>query len=704
MKKTPICDIIVLVWNNLEYTKPCIESVLKKTTCPSRLLIVDNNSDNLTKLYLQNLKSTEHVEIKLITNKENLGFVGGNNVGLKASSAPFSCILNNDTLVTKGWLSEMIRVANLREDIGIVNPNSNNFGICLKGSETVDTLSKELLKLEGGGFREIGSTIGFCMLVKRQLIEKIGYLDDFLSGFFFEDTDYSYRAKEIGFICVIAKGAYVHHYEHKSVQKLSDRQKKFDESRQRFYQKWGRPLRIMAVTSNTDLDFLRDFHLKCLEIARQGNFVDFTSKSQVRNGLSNNISHSDLRTMDFPAQFFNLRCLWRSSVKKKRYDIIFCPDVKLAEQFNKVRFLNKARVTLSITKGVLEALRRIPAKYVNFKERLNLDLDINDTIDCILAERYLKSKRPWTSYLPFHYHLVPGSIRVLIAQWLTGLHSLKRQRVNFPNWPEDITVDLLKRTIRGKLSQIKWPEEKKYAVCLTHDIDTNKGFKPAEKFLHLEAEFGVKSCWFVVLKNVEFGGRFFHEVLKGENEVACHGDNHDESLPYLSQSEICSRLEKYRNTIKEYNMKGFRSPSLLRTPTLLRAISEFFEYDSTFPDTEISARPPYRSGCCSIFPYRLGKLMELPLTLPQDSTCVFLKKTPEEILKLWLNKLSWIKEMGGLATLNIHPDSHFGMKGKIFDIYRSFLEIVTKDTKAWVITPAEVVNHCANMELTRVEL
>jgi len=314
MPNTPACDIIVLVWNHLEYTRPCIESVLKHTKLPCQLIIVDNDSNEETKQYLKGIRSTENVSVTLITNEGNLGFVGGNNVGLRASEAAFACILNNDTVVSEGWLSEMIKVAEAEDRIGIVNPGSSTFG-GRPGPDAPD-------------FVETGSAIGFCMLIKRAVIEKIGYLDESLSGFFFEDTDYSYRAKEAGFICGTANRAYVHHHEHKSVENLRDRQARFNESRKRFYQKWGRPLRIMVAVPQAQLHMAKDVYLQCLDVTRMGNFVDFIMPSE--NGKSpggwppGGLRHADLRTLVFPRRYFGLRCLWRMLVRKKRYDVVVC--------------------------------------------------------------------------------------------------------------------------------------------------------------------------------------------------------------------------------------------------------------------------------------------------------------------------------------------------------------------------------------------
>ena len=89
------CDIIMPVWDQLEFTKECITSINNNTKYPIRLIIIDNASKRNTKEYLSSLAGEVNFEIKLIRNEENLGFVKAVNQGLKESSAPYICILNN---------------------------------------------------------------------------------------------------------------------------------------------------------------------------------------------------------------------------------------------------------------------------------------------------------------------------------------------------------------------------------------------------------------------------------------------------------------------------------------------------------------------------------------------------------------------------------------------------------------------------------
>ena len=106
------CDLILLSWNNLAILERCVESLVRCTDVPSRLTIVDNGStEEGLREYLAALKDAKSVQVKVIFNRLNEGFAKGMNKGMEESGSAYVCILNNDIVVTEGWLAEMIKVA-----------------------------------------------------------------------------------------------------------------------------------------------------------------------------------------------------------------------------------------------------------------------------------------------------------------------------------------------------------------------------------------------------------------------------------------------------------------------------------------------------------------------------------------------------------------------------------------------------------------
>jgi len=318
-----ICDIVIPVWNKKELTEKCINSILSNTDFSYRIVLIDNASEKPTREYLESISSQYSDKIKLIVNKENLGNTTAGVQGMKYSDAEYVCILDNDTIVCKGWLSEMVKVAESSDKIGIVNPNCNSFGLHKPERQTLEDFSKELLNKNFGKYIEIGAAVGFCYLVKRKLINEIGYWDERFSPGYFEDTEYAMRAKKYGYKSVIASGAYIYHDEHssfKSREKKKSFEKLFKESREKFYALYGKPERILYVISRPveNLKLLND---KIYEYADKGNFIEMAINKRYSDVAF--VEHGNIKKFIFENAFFKIKVWLRILVKKKKYNRLF---------------------------------------------------------------------------------------------------------------------------------------------------------------------------------------------------------------------------------------------------------------------------------------------------------------------------------------------------------------------------------------------
>ena len=222
-----LTSIIILSYNQLAYTKKCIESIFAHTKEAFELIMVDNGSTDGTVEYLElgvddrrepwlNPVSDEfdgtiqqgrehrsqmlgvrgqgsdtggkwpQVRIKIIKNKENLGFAAGNNQGMAAARGDYVLLMNNDVVVTPGWLSRMVACAEKSPDIGMVGPVSNY----VSGPQLVEGVDYDTHTLNGliefsnkfaddhaGQAQQILRVVGFCMLIKRAVIDKIGGME-----------------------------------------------------------------------------------------------------------------------------------------------------------------------------------------------------------------------------------------------------------------------------------------------------------------------------------------------------------------------------------------------------------------------------------------------------------------------------------------------------------------------------------------------
>ena len=246
------CDIIIPIWNNLEYTRDCLNGIVNNTTYPYRLILIDNASDAPTRDYLDSFEKQMGQrgapEVVLIRNSQNLGYVKAVNQGLRISDATYVCVYNNDTVPAPGWLERMVDFAEAHEDVGLINPLCDGHG-----DTPIEAYAQSLTKNKGT-YMEMNQCQGFCMLIKRELIDKIGYLDEAFGIGGYDDTDYSMRAHTAGYRCVAIYDSYVYHRQHASFNKAGNREEWVQRNRKIYYDKWGKHLRVGVALALDDGD------------------------------------------------------------------------------------------------------------------------------------------------------------------------------------------------------------------------------------------------------------------------------------------------------------------------------------------------------------------------------------------------------------------------------------------------------------------
>jgi GT2 family glycosyltransferase len=330
------CDIIVVVWNQLNVTRRCLKSLSVKTLSDYRLILIDNASNDETKNYLDEFVKEHENETILISNKTNVGFLKAANQGLKKSTARYACLLNNDTVLTEGWLKELMDVADKNPDLGILNPSSNTLGqkVALKD---IDKYASKIRRY-AGEFIEMAQASGFCMFIKREVIDKIGYLDESYGLGYFEDTDYSRRAKEAGFKIARIKASYVYHQENASFVKLKSREDAFSQSRRIFEERWGRPQRIFVEAKKG----LRPNEIQALlNFANKANWIIIAHRSDIKI----DIKHSNIKFLKYWAPVFYIKTTFKILKRvKKKYNILIIRKERLRKLLRKCRFIHKAEV------------------------------------------------------------------------------------------------------------------------------------------------------------------------------------------------------------------------------------------------------------------------------------------------------------------------------------------------------------------------
>jgi len=247
---------------------------------------------------------------------------------------------------------------------------------------------------------------------------------------------------------------------------------------------------------------------------------------------------------------------------------------------------------------------------------------------------------------------------------------------------------------------LTWPNNKKFVVILTHDVDTNRGQEKCRDLMELEKTLGFRSSFNFVPERYSVDSRLRAQLVDKGFEVGVHGLNHDGKL-YKSRQIFQERAIKINGYLKEWGAVGFRSPAMHHNLEWLHDLD--IEYDASTFDTD--PFEPQPDGVGTIFPFWVEGnnnqkgYVELPYTLPQDFTLFVLMK--EKNIDIWKRKLDWIVEQGGMALLNTHPDyMNFG-QGKMgleeypADYYEELLEYVKGryEGRYWHVLPKEMARY-----------
>jgi GT2 family glycosyltransferase len=209
------------------------------------LIIIDNASSDGTQEYLISLKN-KHTNINLILNKDNVGFASANNMGIKNSKGQFIIFLNNDVIVTRSWVSRLIKHLE-NPEIGMVGPVTNNIAneakinVPYNYPRRMELFAKRYTTRNMHKSFEIPVLALFCAALKRETIEKIGLLDEQFSIGMFEDDDYSLRLKNAGLKTICVEDVFVHHYAGASFNRLGTKRylELFEANKAKFEEKWN---------------------------------------------------------------------------------------------------------------------------------------------------------------------------------------------------------------------------------------------------------------------------------------------------------------------------------------------------------------------------------------------------------------------------------------------------------------------------------
>ena len=243
----PAASVIVVAVDGLPFTRLCLESVLEHTESPPfELIVVDNGSRDGTRDYVERLAKRDG-RVRVIRNDQNRGFAAAVNQGLAEARGDTLVLLNNDAVVPRGWLIRLARHL-LHEHLGAVGPVTNRIGTDAEIDVEYTTYGEFLDFAEVIAERNAGERRGvqmlamFCLATRRDVVDRIGPLDEQFEIGMFEDDDYAERLRRSDYRLALAEDVLVHHFGEASFGKLfasGERDALMRANRERFEKKWG---------------------------------------------------------------------------------------------------------------------------------------------------------------------------------------------------------------------------------------------------------------------------------------------------------------------------------------------------------------------------------------------------------------------------------------------------------------------------------
>ncbi len=336
-------SIIILTYNNLAYTKKCLNSIRKYTEENTyEIIVIDNNSTDKTKDYLE-----KQTDIKTIFNKENLGFPKACNQGLKlADSKNDILLLNNDTIVTTNWLSNLKKCLYSSKRIGacgpVCNQNENKQGVdfTYDNLKTMQKLARKNNISDSSKWEEKLFLIGYCLLIKREVIKKLKKLDENYSPGYIEDNDFCLRIIKNNYKLILCHDTFIHHYLGTSFRKdLTKFYTILSKNRNYFYNKWHFQTPIFDEYKEASYPFLED-NKKILDFNSSLGVNSLSIKYKFK-AINIELVEENKNKRKFSSKFFQTYKKL-SKAKKNYYDYILIGNY-LEKISNKETFLNELK-------------------------------------------------------------------------------------------------------------------------------------------------------------------------------------------------------------------------------------------------------------------------------------------------------------------------------------------------------------------------
>jgi hypothetical protein len=333
--------------------------------------------------------------------------------------------------------------------------------------------------------------------------------------------------------------------------------------------------------------------------------------------------------------------------------------------------------------------------------RVTLPFDLSEVVTNLRQELYRPSpltllQRLTSGRTPrsLYYTLRP-MLPVQVRKHLQKMRLNGWQRIAFPRWPIDVSVETLMRRVMAlqlKSSGMRrlpfvwfWPEGARSCAIMTHDVEGPSGRAFCEPLMDLDDRFGIRSAFQLVPDAGAEITNALAAALRGRGfEVNLHDLTHDGYL-FQDQAEFGSRAAQINQYARQLQCRGFRSGSMYREQQWYAAFE--FSYDMSVPNA--AHLEPQRGGCCTVMPYFVGKILELPLTTTQDYSLFHILE--QYSTTLWKQQIEMLLAQNGLMSFITHPD--YLREKRALTVYADLLAHLRQlraERRVWIALPGEV--------------
>jgi hypothetical protein len=333
--------------------------------------------------------------------------------------------------------------------------------------------------------------------------------------------------------------------------------------------------------------------------------------------------------------------------------------------------------------------------------RLCMPFDLDEVVDNLRSEKYINNsngfheKASEGSMAKLIYYFFRPILPVGIRKYLQRARLAGWEKISFPQWPVDVSVeDVMKGAIGLVAKGVNsakvpfiwfWPHAAPACAVMTHDVEGTRGRDFCSVLMDMDNAQGIKSS-FQIIPEVRYtvSEGFLESIRKRGFEVNVHDLNHDGKL-FQEEREFSRRAEKINRYAKSFGAKGFRAGAMYRNQEWISRLS--VSYDMSVPN--VAHLEPQRGGCCTVMPYFIGGILELPVTMTQDYS--LFQILGDFSIDLWKTQAERIINRNGLLSFISHPD--YLIEPRARKVYKQLLEYIAQlrdQWKVWVPVPHEI--------------